>query len=1372
MDIGSLTGKIELEDQMSAVLTKVNDLLEKFGQSATAQAKKADTFASSLKTVGQAMSIGLTAPIVAFGTAAVVAGLSVESAYNTIARKTGQTGEALASLKKDFEAVFVKVPNSAQEVGAALADVHARLGLVGVPLQNLTKQFLEFANVNQVDVAAATKTISTLMGALSEDTNLTAAEIGNAASIMDKLTYASQQSGASVTQLAHGMIQGGKAMELLGFNFNEGLALFTQFEKVGANVTDVTSSMDRVLTNLAKSGVTDLGAAFKSMVAEIENAKTEAEGIAKSVELFGAKSGRKLAEEIRGGTYAVGELSKTIENLGNVTADTAANSESFTETLGTLRNQVTMVLAPIGIELLGAFRSMIPLMVDAVKVGGFLAKAFFDLPKPIQLVAFGMLAITAAAGPAIIALGSIYKNFVLLAGSSGGLAVSKMLFTLGNTIPVLTARLWLMETAAIAVNLSLGVIVVTIAAVTAAVMIGYQAWKLYQESKERAAAADRQAVVDGDNLARIIKATGKEFKTLEEAVAWMQKTNFSANLRAVAPAADEAAESVDYLKQSMQKLRSDAMVPLSDAAKADTVELDSLGYSADKVAKAVSKTWYVPEAAVKLYLESLKKSGKGADEAAEKIKKFNEELQALGGQTAITGAQSIVKQLAAMNGPLNILPSKLAAMATALREGAQAAMLMGNYDLAGQYEMLAKTLDPIVQFQQKFNVTIGEYVTSGAVDFTADLWEQFHRLSGEVITVAPVLKSTMDVWKSMEKLKAPVFMDNPNEGTVIHDWKSQIGEIGNAFGEMFEGINSKWGQVVKVIGSGLATIATKGVETGIKIAAGFAMAASVLSELLGPGGGGKLGGAAVGALSGAAAGAGIGTLIAPGVGTAIGAGIGAAAGALMGWVAASKAAIAATAEATNKVQELKGKLVQTYGSLENLESISMRLFGMSFVGEWGHQGAEGLKKMAAFTADFEKRLAAVNAAVGKMVNGLGAVVTELTKGFSDVGTAVKTAQEKLDALIKSGTASQADLKAATDEVTKALTSQFDVVERHKQTLVDLGTQAIATFAATYLATGSYVQALAAVSPSINTLTQAYKDLGIEVEDVLLKQLMIQSTVLSGNPSLMAAIDGQAGALQGMAQMGLLNVETFGAMQRTAMQLYTRLQGETFNAAVAAGDMGDQTRNALLPMQAYLQQAAAQAKLLGIPLEDNTAMLIAQSKELGIWKDAGKSANDLLIEGITTLTGKITEMINAMLGIPSVDAPWAGWAPPPTIPDYGGDNGNDDSGGGDKSTIYAASGTPFVPRGSDTVPAMLTPGERVLTAADNQRFTEQLNTPKEGQKITVTFGDIFITGVLDENGLLQIVQRKLLPMITRSIEDNVGGARTNLQELLLTESLDG
>lgn len=234
-------------------------------------------------------------------------------------------------------------------------------------------------------------------------------------------------------------------------------------------------------------------------------------------------------------------------------------------------------------------------------------------------------------------------------------------------------------------------------------------------------------------------------------------------------------------------------------------------------------------------------------------------------------------------------------------------------------------------------------------------------------------------------------------------------------------------------------------------------------------------------------------------------------------------------------------------------------------------------------------------------------------------------------------AAKEKVKAAVMAVVKSQVDQAAAGKAAEQTLKDLGTQGVATFAATLIATGSYNAALKAVGPTMATLQQAYKDLGLNVDDVATKHLMIQSTVAQANPSLMAAIDGQAGAMQGMAQMGLLNVDTFGAMQRTGMELYTRLQS-------AVNATGGETRDALMPMQGYLQQAARQAELLGIPLDANTQELINQSVALGIWKDKGKSANDLLIEGMAELVRQVGLLLSNLLGTQST----LGNLPSPTV----------------------------------------------------------------------------------------------------------------------------
>jgi tetrahydromethanopterin S-methyltransferase subunit B len=170
----------------------------------------------------------------------------------------------------------------------------------------------------------------------------------------------------------------------------------------------------------------------------------------------------------------------------------------------------------------------------------------------------------------------------------------------------------------------------------------------------------------------------------------------------------------------------------------------------------------------------------------------------------------------------------------------------------------------------------------------------------------------------------------------------------------------------------------------------------------------------------------------------------------------------------------------------------------------------------------------------------------------------------------------------------------------------------------------------------------------------------------------------------MDDLGLLNVQTFGQMQATGEAMYTRLQ----SAAEAAGGS---TKDALLPMQQWLHQAATEATKLGVPLDDATQLLIDQSKELGIWKEQGI---DPMIDGMNKLIDAVKELVNqltnslspAITNLPSV--------PGPSAASSGGATQNF-AGGGRVIQFPGTSG------GTDSQIIRATPGEAVLTPDQQQ-----------------------------------------------------------------------
>jgi hypothetical protein len=206
-----------------------------------------------------------------------------------------------------------------------------------------------------------------------------------------------------------------------------------------------------------------------------------------------------------------------------------------------------------------------------------------------------------------------------------------------------------------------------------------------------------------------------------------------------------------------------------------------------------------------------------------------------------------------------------------------------------------------------------------------------------------------------------------------------------------------------------------------------------------------------------------------------------------------------------------------------------------------------------------------------------------------------------------------------------------VAHTNKQELEDLGLIAVATFGAAIAAGKSFAEALALASPGLAQLSDAFKTLGIDTDNAALRVLMLQSTILQRNPSLIQGVAGLGSAFVALSNMGMLNVDTFNALSRTGAQMYARIQGE-----VAA--LGGTTVDALLPMQDYLHKAEEAARQLGIPLDENTQMLIDQSKELGIWKETGKTANEKMLEGIGALIAKMDEFITRITGglYPAID----------------------------------------------------------------------------------------------------------------------------------------
>jgi hypothetical protein len=225
-----------------------------------------------------------------------------------------------------------------------------------------------------------------------------------------------------------------------------------------------------------------------------------------------------------------------------------------------------------------------------------------------------------------------------------------------------------------------------------------------------------------------------------------------------------------------------------------------------------------------------------------------------------------------------------------------------------------------------------------------------------------------------------------------------------------------------------------------------------------------------------------------------------------------------------------------------------------------------------------------------------------------------------------------DLKKKVDDAQKsghgledALHAQHDAAEAAKGGLADLGTQAVATYAAAVASGKTETQALAAIHPALQSIRQAYSDLGLDIDDAALKELEFRDNLTTAAPQLVNAIGGLSTEMVTLDNMGAMNAKTFEAMERTGQSMWEKLRDKVH-------ELGGTDEEALGQMQSYLHQAKTEAELLGVPLDDNTQKLIDMSKDAGIWHDDTKSKTEDLTTTMGHLVDKIGELVDKLGGV--------------------------------------------------------------------------------------------------------------------------------------------
>ncbi len=503
---------------------------------------------------------------------------------------------------------------------------------------------------------------------------------------------------------------------------------------------------------------------------------------------------------------------------------------------------------------------------------------------------------------------------------------------------------------------------------------------------------------------------------------------------------------------------------------------------------------------------------------------------------------------------------------------------------------------------------------------------------------------------------------------------------------------------------------------------------------------------------GALAGAKLGSKILPGYGTAIGAGV----GALVGWWRGSHAEWKKVAKDIGKDigQDISDGLAQQIADMaKTLEGGTKQqrremaeLFSLdAIIAEAGGLKSSNVQK-------YEKQAAGLFEVIQRGGKQGAQATEELNKLMGEFGAQAEKTGGMWDPVFKQMIAQSKALGLNIESVTAAIDGQISKLSgglaaaiagafpKGDTKLDDIGTAkaqeafdrlsrtALAAFN-TIIASGKTAfEAIALLGPSIDALIAQHDKLGL-AGGAAFDQLARFRILTEQNKELVASVSGLNDVMVALANLGGLNADVLADLEAQGRAAFEQLTAAGFTE-----------QEALKQMEPLLKSIIKAHEDLGIPIDENTQKIIDQAKANGLLQDDTMSMVDVIKEGLAALikgfgfdlpdafkkmakAGKdgakqVKDAIDAIPdkkkvvitydeeGRPSGDSTGTGdtsQGPPPgsSGPTYPTDDPRYQYSTGGEVPEYASTGKAFgrllqfTPKGTDTVPAMLTPGEGVL-----------------------------------------------------------------------------
>lgn len=702
-----------------------NSTLGKAGAAVSELGSKLEPVGERMRSIGGALTIGVTAPIVAGATASVKAAVDIDSALTGVRKTVDATAEEYAALKEaaveysKVNAVSAVDVLNAEELGGQLgvakdnlrefAEVTTGLSVsTNMGVEDASTNMARFMNVTQANADASKsaaeqyRAYGNVIVGLGNNLATTESEISNFSLRMASAGSLAGMSQADIMGLGGAMSSLGLEAEAGGTAFSNTITeISIAVSKGGDELAGFAEVAGMSAEAFAEKWNSDATGAFIDFINGLASGKEAGEDMNVVLENLGITGIRQsdAMRRLAGNTSLLTDAVKLANDQwrdGSALSDEVANrNESLASKFEMLRNRVLAVAEQVGAPLADAMLEAIDAaepLFDAIESG---ARAFSEMDEGEQRAVMTTVALIAALGPALNLFGRAASGVKVLGGA---------LTTLSRFLTNTTSRSAELALSIDKVRAAQARHVASLGTESAALKAHEAQLVAAQRAEERSAAAAKASSI----AMGAAKAAAVGLAVAGIAVLVSEISKYVEHQGKVSQATDGLRDAVGKLDGPLST-QSGSLDSAAGSARNYRDEVDKLIESNAELAEKISETntkTMADASVAQSWADKVKAAVDGFDGSADAQAALK---AAVDGYNAATG--SSIEITDAATGALSVSTAELQRNADAwiANARAQAAREMGEEAVRGQVEAemaLADAKDAVASAQEAYNQSL------------------------------------------------------------------------------------------------------------------------------------------------------------------------------------------------------------------------------------------------------------------------------------------------------------------------------------------------------------------------------------------------------------------------------------------------------------------------------------------------------------------------------------------------------------------------------------------------------------------------------------------------------------------------------------------